>query len=386
MKITDIKTYIAGNEWKNWVFVEVETDEGITGLGEATLNGFAKTVEAAIDELKKFVIGKNPMDFERNVISLLRDVYSDGGQIHGAAIAGIEYACWDIVGKKLNQPVYQLIGGKYHDRLRVYANGWYRGGNSAEELAKQAKETVAKGYTALKFDPFGNAWNSMTRKEINTAMENVRAVREAIGPDIDIMIEGHNRFSVVTAQEIARLLEEFNITWFEAPVPPQRVASVAEVAKASRVNIACGEDFHRLDQFAELLATGTVKIIQLEPQFLGLTLSKQVCGMVHAFGGIIAPHSAQGPLCSIAAAHLNTAIPNFFVHEIFDDFNSGWTKDLLSNSVVVKDGYLYVSDEPGWGTTLNKEVLKEHPYNSGNYLPLFKSGWERRTGVDESEQ
>jgi len=168
MKITDVTTYIVGNPWKNWVFTRVDTDEGIHGIGEATLNGFAKTVEAAIHELKRFVIGEDPFNVENHTLKLFREVYSDGGQIHGAALSGLEYACWDIMGKATNQPVYKLIGGRCHDSLRVYANGWYRGPREPQSFHNKAKDVVAKGYTALKFDPFGSAWRYVDRADLRT--------------------------------------------------------------------------------------------------------------------------------------------------------------------------------------------------------------------------
>ena len=162
MKITDVKTYIAGNPWKNWVFTRVETDEGIHGIGEATFNGFCQNgARRRIHELKRYVIGQDPFDVEQPRLRLFRDVYSDGGQIHGAALSGIEYACWDIMGKVTKQPVYKLLGGRCHNKLRVYANGWYRGPRTPESFHVKAKEVVAKGYTALKFDPFGAAWRIM---------------------------------------------------------------------------------------------------------------------------------------------------------------------------------------------------------------------------------
>ena len=139
MKITDVKTYIVGNQWKNWVFVRVDTDEGVHGIGEATLNGLAKTVEAAIHELKGFVIGKDPFDVENHSLKIFRDIFSDGGQVQGSALAGIEYACWDIMGKVTNQPVYKLLGGKCHEELRIYANGWYRGPRTPENFMKKLK-------------------------------------------------------------------------------------------------------------------------------------------------------------------------------------------------------------------------------------------------------
>jgi galactonate dehydratase len=383
MKITDVKTHIVGNNWKNWLFTQVETDEGIHGIGEATLNGFAKTTEAAIHELKKFVIGKDPFDVENHTLRLFREVYSDGGQIQGAALAGMEYACWDIMGKALGQPVYKLIGGKCHPKLRVYANGWYRGERSPELFYETAKKVINKGYTALKFDPFGSAWRTMSNYEFGLSIECIKAVREAVGPDVDVLVEGHNRFSVHVALQLAHAMAPYKPTWFEAPVPPQNIASMIEVARHSPVPIACGEDYYCREQFAELLKHDVVHIIQLEPQYLGITTAKQVSAMTHSHHGVTAPHSAQGPLCSIAAAHLNTATPNFFIHEIFDDFNEDWTKQILTNPIEVKDGYITVDDRPGWGTELNLDMIGQHPYNPNHYIPLFRDGWEKRERIDE---
>ena len=384
MKITDITTYIVGNAWKNWVFVRVDTDEGLHGIGEATLNGFAKTVEAAIHELKHLVIGQDPFDVENHTLRLFREVFSDGGQIQGAALSGIEFACWDIMGKATRQPVYRLIGGRCHGRLRVYANGWYRGPREPHSFYEKAKEVVSRGYTALKFDPFGAAWRVVDRADFALAIEIIAAVRDAVGPSVDILIEGHNRFSVHTALQFADAMLPYNPTWFEAPVPPQRISAMVEVAKRSPVPVACGEDYYCAQQFSELLGHDAVHIIQLEPQYLGMTASKQICGMVNAHNGVTAPHSAQGPLCSLVCAHLNTATPNFFIHEIFDEFNDDWSHRILTNPVIVQDGYIELEDDRvGWGTDLNYDEITQHPYNPNNFLPLFRPGWERRKPVDE---
>ncbi|BBH23041.1 dehydratase [Paenibacillus baekrokdamisoli] len=382
MKITDIRTYILGNSWKNWLFVQVHTDEGITGLGEGTLNGFAKTVETAIHELKHLVIGMDPFDVEAISLKMIRDVYSDGGQIQGSALAAVETACWDIMGKAMGQPIYKLLGGRCHDKLRCYANGWYRGGSDDESFHNQAKEVVAKGYTALKFDPFGAAWRTVERVDFASAIRNIAAVREAVGPDVDILIEGHNRFSVHTALQFADAMAPYNPTWFEAPVPPHRVSSMVEVAKRSPVPIATGEDYYNREQFAELLKHDAVHIIQLEPQFLGLSASKQICGMVHAHNGVTAPHSAQGPVCSVVCAHLNMATPNFFLHEIFDEFNHSWAQEVLTPPFRVENGFLQPPDSPGLGIELNLEEAVKHPYHPGHWLPLFRQGWEKRELVD----
>jgi len=382
MKITEVRTYIVGNAWKNWVFTRVDTDEGLHGIGECTLNGFAKTVEAAVHELKRFVIGQDPFNVEQHSLRLFRDVYSDGGQIQGAALAGIEFACWDIMGKATGLPVFKLLGGRCHQRLRVYANGWYRGPRTPQSFHEKAQAVVARGYTALKFDPFGAAWRVTDRADFALAIEIIAAVRAAVGPNVDILVEGHNRFSVHTALQFAEAMAPYQPTWFEAPVPPQRISQMVEVARRSPVPVACGEDYYSAQQFAELLAHDAVHIIQLEPQYLGLTVSKQVCGMVNASNGVTAPHSAQGPLCSLVCAHLNMATPNFFLHEIFDDFNEDWSRRILTSPVQVQDGAIELSDSlVGWGADLNYDELAEHPYNPDNFLPLFRDGWERRERV-----
>lgn len=384
MKITGIETYIAGNPWKNWLFVKVQTDEGVHGIGEGTLNGFARTVEAAVHELSPLAVGMDPFDVETLSLRLFRDVYSDGGQIQGSALAAIETACWDIMGKVTGQPLYRLLGGRCHDRLRVYANGWYRGPRTPESFGEKARLVKEKGYTALKFDPFGSAWRTVEPADFELAIEIIRAVREAVGWETDILIEGHNRFSVHTALRFAEAMAPFKPAWFEAPVPPQRISEMVEVARRSPVPVACGEDYYCREQFMELLRHDAVHIIQLEPQFLGVSASKQICGMVHAAGGVTAPHSAQGPICSIVCAHLNMATTNFYIHEIFDEFNEPWEKLILTHPMHVENGSVIPSDRPGIGTDLNIEEVLKHPYQNGNWLPLFKQGWERRETLKKS--
>jgi len=379
MKITDIKTIICGNPWKNWLFVKVETDDGIYGIGEGTLNGLAKTVEAMIHEIKHLVIGMDPFQTEILVQKLWRDLFSEGGQIQGCAISAIEIACWDIKGKALKQPVYNLLGGRCHEKLRAYANGWYRGPRTPEGFAAKAKEVVKRGYTALKFDPFGANWRTMTPEDADLAYEICAAVRDAVGPKVDIMIEGHCRFSVHEAIKFGERIAPLRPAWFEEPVPHTNIGAMVEVAHHLNIPIACGENFSSKQQFAELLKHDAVHIIQLEPLYLGgLGVSKIVCGMADAHFGVTAPHSAQGPVCSAACLHLNASTPNFFIHEIFDEYNEKWEKDIVIGGVEVKDGYIEINDRPGLGIDLNWDEIARHPYDRGYFLPLFKPGWEKR--------
>ena len=165
MRITGITTYLVGNPWKNWLFVRVDTDDGFHGIGEGTLGHLSRTVEAAVHEMKPLVLGLDAFQIEMLVLRLSRNVFADGGQIKMCAISALEIACWDIIGKALGQPIYNLLGGLCRDRIRAYANGWYRCPRTPEDFARKAKEVVQLGYTAMKFDPFGVAWRKMDRAD-----------------------------------------------------------------------------------------------------------------------------------------------------------------------------------------------------------------------------
>jgi galactonate dehydratase len=379
MRIKAIETYIAGNPWKNWLFAKVITDEGIHGIGEGTLNYFGRTVEAAIHELAPLIIGLDPFQVEIISQRLIRDVYSDGAQVHMCAVSAIEIALWDIIGKACNQPIYNLWGGRCHEKLRAYANGWYRGPRTPDSFHEKAKIVAQRGYTALKFDPFGSAWRMVSREDFGLAIDIIRAVRDAVGKSVDILVEGHCRFNVPTAIQFAESMAEFGPAWFEEPVHHGNIPAMAEVARRSPVPIATGESLSSKHQFAELLKYECVNILQPEPLNLGgIFAARKICDMVDAHYGVIAPHSAQGPVCSAACAQLNASIPNFFIHEIFDEFNEPWEKQIVSNPVEVVNGYIEISERPGLGIDLNIEEILKHPYQQENYIPLFKPGWERR--------
>jgi galactonate dehydratase len=379
MKITAIETYIAGNPWKNWVFAKVLTDEGVYGIGEGTVNYFARTVETAIHELKHLILGLDPFQIEILSQKLIRDVYTDGGQVHMCAVSAIEIACWDILGKVTNQPVYNLLGGRCHQKLRAYANGWYRGPRTPESFHEKARDVVRRGYTALKFDPFGDNWRTLPRYEFDLSLDIVRAVRDAVGNPVDILIEGHSRFNPSTAIEFACAMADTRPMWFEEPVPHTNIRAMVEVARRSPVPIATGESLFNKQQFADLLKHDSVHILQPEPLNLGgLLATRKIADMVDAHFGMIAPHSAQSPVCSAACVHLNASLTNFLIHEIFDEFNEPWEKEIVTGGVEVVDGYIEVPDRPGLGIDLNIEEILKHPYQQENAIPLFRKGWEKR--------
>jgi galactonate dehydratase len=374
MKITDLKTFVVGNPWKNWIFIKVYTDEGLVGLGEATGGLATKPNLGDVEELKRLVVGEDP----RQPDYLWQKMYKSRFANYSTGMSGIEMACYDILGRSLNVPVWQLLGGKQRDQLRVYANGWYQGPRDPAFFAEEAAKLVARGYTAMKFDPFGGAHRQIDRQSERLSIEIVKAVREAVGPDVDLCIEAHDRFTVTHAIRIGRALEEFSPMWLETPVHSSDVAATVEVAKAIGVPVAVGERYKRMGTFVGLLATKVVDIVQPEVLALGVSNLKRVCGIAEAAEALVACHQAQSPLCTVVNAHMHASISNFLIQENFDDSLEPWTWDLLSGVPRVQDGYLQVPDAPGWGVELNEAEVEKHPYGEKNFLRLFQEGWETR--------
>lgn len=238
MKITHLETFLANAGLRNYLFVRLRTDTGLTGIGEATLEWQEKTVQTLMHEwVEGRVLGRDPFDIEALIGGMIRDQYQGGSTVM-TAISGVEIALWDIVGKACNQPVYKLLGGRCHQRLPAYANGWYGGAHAPAEYAERALAAVARGYRALKFDPFGTAWKDMAREEAELASERVAAVRDAVGPAVSLMIEFHGRLSTGCAIDTMRQLERFAPAWCEEPVAPESVELLAEVKRQTRSPIA----------------------------------------------------------------------------------------------------------------------------------------------------
>ena len=385
MKIARIRTLVVGNPWKNWIYVLIDTDDGLQGIGEATGGLMTRPVEAAVEELSPLCLGKDPRRVHLLWDELYKATYLSESSVHLHAMAGIETACWDILGKSLGTPVHALLGGQIRERIRVYANGWYKGERTPASYAEQARQVVGQGFTALKFDPFGSAYHNMTPDEEKEARSIVEAVRGAVGPEVDIMIEGHDRFTVSSAIQIGRWLEPIKPLWFEAPVLSTDVEAVAAVARAVPVPVAAGERFNSLTQFSRLLALDCVSVVQPEPLGVGgLWRTIQVAAIAHAHHAEVAPHNAESPVKTVVAAHIGAVVPNLLIQECFDQFLEPWVHDLLQGMVTVKDGYLEVPQEPGLGIQINEAEASRHPYGADHFLRLFSPGWESRSGEESA--
>jgi galactonate dehydratase len=379
MKIDRIRTLVVGNPWKNWIYVLVGTDNGLTGIGEATGGLQTMPIEAGINEMASLCLGQDPRQIHLVWDDLYKATYLAEDYVHMHAMTGIETACWDILGQSLGVPVHTLLGGRVRDRVRMYANGWYKGKRTPKSYADQARQVVGLGYTALKFDPFGSAYHNMTPGEEKETRAIVEAVRDALDFDIDIMIEGHDRFTVSSAIQVGHWLAPIKPLWFEAPVLSSDVDALVAVARAVPVPVAAGERFSTLTQFSRLLSHDCISILQ--PEVLGIGgiwKCLQVAALAQAHHAEIAPHNAESPVKTVVAAHIGAVVPNLLIQECFDQFLEPWVHDLLDGIVTVQDGFLAVPQKPGLGITINEAEAKKHPYGVDNFLRLFQPGWETR--------
>ena len=382
MKIKQIETITVGAGWKNWLFVRVHTDDGLYGLGEGTLNGFIKTTEAAIQELAHLAVGQDPREVRRVAQRLMDSVSLDGGHIHRTAIAAIEVACWDILGKSLGVPIWQLLGGRVRDSVLGYANGWYRTERTPEHFIRAAEAVIQKGFHALKVDPFGTAQGFMEDADLQIACDIIGALRDRF-PTLKILIDVHARFTEAEALRVARKMAHFDLYWWEEPTTREREEPSNAVARQCPIRVATGEMYDTIGQFYALAAGGGVNIFQPEPMSLGgIGPTLAVANLALAHGSWIAPHQSGGPVATAVCLQLAACVPNFLIQEHFDPFNEPWTRQLVtwSPSLDPATGHLSLPTSPGLGLDLDIDVAREHPYDPNAYLNVSKEGWEKRLG------
>ena len=379
MKITDVKTLVMGTSWRNLTFVKVETDEGLTGVSEVRMNNRTDALVAYIDGAKlRHVIGSDPFNTEDLYQRLFRDDYGRAGEIVATGISVIEIACWDIIGKAVNQPVYRLLGGACRDKIKAYANGWYRVERSPEEFHAAAKRVLEKGYRALKFDPFGAGYYELSYEEKLKSVELVEAVRDAVGPDVEILVEMHGRFSPYMAIEISAELEKFQPSWVEEPVPPDNIAALAKAAEKINLPVATGERLHNKYEYRELINLQAADILQPDiTQTGGFLETKKIAAMGDMCYMTVAPHNVGGPVSTATALHFAACTTNFKIQEHFNDFSEAWVKEATTGCPEVIDGYFSLPNGPGLGMELNEDLIAEHPYREGSFN-LFENDWHKR--------
>jgi galactonate dehydratase len=381
MQITALHTAVVGTPWRNLVFVELQTDEGLTGVGETRMIGYTESLVAYLAEIESIhLLGHDPFEIERLVQRIARLDYSRSGEIAMSALAVVEMACWDIVGKALGQPVHRLLGGAVRDRVKAYANGWYTVERTPEQFHAAARGVIDKGYQALKLDPFGAGLWELEPAERRRSIGIVEAVRDAVGEDVDIMVEMHGRFAPSAAVDIARQLEPFRPAWIEEPVPPENLKALAKVSDRVTIPVATGERIHSRFEFRELFELQAADIVQPDiAHFGGLLETRKLAATAETHYVLIAPHNVCGPVASAANLHLAACTPNFKILEHFNDFADSWIRDVAPGlpHVDPADGCFPLPTEPGLGVRVDWDAAAEHPPEAVHF-DLFRPGWERR--------
>ena len=367
MQITDVKHFLANpGRGKNLCFVKVETDEGIYGWGEAyTQSDRDVQVTAHIDQMRRYLIGRDP----RNIKHFLQWSYDDFAGRRGAmdfwcAVSGIEHALWDITGKAAGMPVHMLIGGACRDKIRVYANGWGGGGGGPEQLAERAQEVVEMGFTAMKFDPIPGPWRTFVSKDVeNAAIENVRAVREAVGWDVDILVEMHRRLAPMHARRIGREIEQYRPFWYEEPVLAENIDALAAVKRDVNIPIVTGEELYTKFEFREVFEKQAADILNPDVCNVGGILElKEIAAMAEPYYVVVSPHNFNSTTLGLAATiQVSAAIPNFLITEYFVNLEE-FGKDIAKQPFEVENGYIKVPDTPGIGIDLDEDSLAKYPY------------------------
>jgi galactonate dehydratase len=369
MKIRSIDTVIVNARLRNWVFVKVSTDkDGLVGWGEATLEWKSQAVAGAVADLAPIVLDQDPRRQEFLYQAMYRDQFFQGGVVTMSALSGIDQALWDINARLYGVPAYQLMGGAVRDRLRMYDH--LGGGDSsvvygpagATGFAEAARASVHDGFTALKILAIPTGSGLPSHAEIEFAATRMRAVREAVGPDVDIMVDLHGRTTAAGAVAYARALEGFAPWFFEEPCQPGNPRALVEIARAVPFPIATGERLISLQEFRDLLALDAVAVVQPDVCHVGgPTALRKIAALAESHHVPLAPHNPLGPIATAVNQHFAFATPGVIIQEVMRA-DVPWRDDVVSTTFPITDGHIDTPTGPGWGVTVNEEAAAEHPY------------------------
>jgi galactonate dehydratase len=375
MKIANVKTFLVEGLKYNWTLIKVETDEGISGWGEATNWPGAPLVEAACQYVGNYIIGQDTRRIDFLWTKLYRDMnwLGQAGPLL-SAISAVDIALWDIKGKKLNAPIYDLLGGAYRKKILLYANYWFTGGkHSASDYARQAAETVAKGFTALKFDPFAHVNyaygtdlsdnNGLSENQKQQAIDVVAAVAEAVGKQTALAIETHAFLNGPTAVDMAHRLAKlnFNCMWYEEPAPPEFPAAIADIRRQISLPVCVGERLHSRFMLLGVLEKQAADIVMPDiTRCGGISEMRKMANLAETFHIPIAPHNPNGPISTIASAHTMATVPNFFRQEFMVN-DVPWRDECLSHPLPIENGFFVLPERAGLGFEINEGELLKHP-------------------------
>ena len=368
MQVTDLTAVLVHPDTaKNLCFVKVQTDEGIHGWGECyTQSDRDLQIVAHVDQFRRYLIWRDPT----NIKHFMQVAYDDFADRRGAmdlcsVLSGIEQALWDTSrARRLGAPVYTLLGGACRNKIRVYANGWSGGAATPDVLAEKASRVIDMEFTALKFDPQSGPWRSYVSKDVERAtVENVAAVCDAVGPDVDIPIEMHGRLAPTHATRIAREIERYHPFWYEEPVLAENIDALAAVKQEINIPVVTGEELYTKFEFREVFEKRAADIINPDVCNVGGILElKEIAAMAEPYYVVVSPHNYNSTTVGLAATiQVSTAIPNFLITEYFVNLET-FGKEIAVTPFEVVDSYIQVPDGPGLGIELDEEALARHPY------------------------
>jgi len=353
------------NAQRNWLVVKLNTDDpNVYGLGDASPMQNDDEVASLIRFfVERYLTGKDPLDSEVHWSTLYHDPHPRGGRMATTALSGLDIALWDIKGKLLGQPVYKLLGGAHRKQIRVYANGWYTNPGRPQQNADEAKRVIDMGYTALKFDPFGQKnYYRISLAEAQLAQERVAAVREAVGPHVDILVEAHAKFNVATAIQLGQRLAEYRPLFYEEPVSEENISELREVRQRVNIPIATGERLYTKFPFAQIVEAHAADVLQPDiANAGGITELKKIAAIAEAKHITMAPHNVCSPVGAQAELHLCASIINFEIQEYHAEFYSDHYFTVFDGFPRQQAGYVTVPDAPGLGLTINEDEIAAHP-------------------------
>lgn len=377
MKITAVRSVVVNAVMRNWVFVKVETDEGLVGWGEASLEWKTRAVAGAVADLEPLVLGQDPRRIEHIYQILYRQGFFRPGIVGMSAISGIEQACWDIFGKSVGLPVYALLGGKVRERIRMYDH--LGGGemhslyleDTVEQMTERARESLAAGYTALKVlvvprtEPLdGNA-------PLRQAEQLFAALRETVGPEIDLMVDFHGRTTPAMAILYGKVLEPYRPFFLEEVCPPENVDGMVEVARALNMPLATGERLVTRYQFRELLEKHACAILQPDICHCGgLWEARKIAAMAETYYVSLAPHNPLGPIATAVAVQFGFATSNYLIQEAIRS-DVPWRDAVVTDPLVVRDGYIFPNDKPGLGLEVDEREAVKYPFKQEVMMTWF---------------
>ena len=369
MKITDVTGFLVNSGWrKNFLFVKLETDAGITGWGEAyTQVDRERPVAATVDELARYAVGRSPFAIKHFSQIVYDDVAARRGSMElAAALSAIEQALWDVVGRAVDQPVYNLLGGPCRDSIRVYANGWYIGLETVEDYVDAARRMVDLGFTAIKFDPLPYPWRTfIPRRHEDHAVAIVEALRQSLGPDIDLLVEFSRRLAPFHAIRMAERLEEFSPYWLEEPCPVDNLDAIAEVRAITQIPVVTGEAIYAKAGFVPLFEKRAADIINPDVCSVGGILElKEIAAMAEPQLVAVSPHNFNSTALGLAATvHAAAVMPNFIITEYFVPFEAV-SREICPDCLVPENGTIRLPTGPGLGVNIDEAALVHRPYEA----------------------